>query len=67
MSDTRTLILCKPDAVPSLADSHAATLAITVAACEIYLKGNNAARAQFKPGPVAGLAGIAIASEGIAP
>jgi predicted dienelactone hydrolase len=57
--------LCAKDAVPTLADSHLAVLHVTAAACDVYLKGKDAARAEFKPGPVAGLAAITLASDGI--
>ncbi len=57
--------LCKPEAVPSIGDSHTATLQVTAAACELYLKGNEAARPTFANGSFAGLNGISLASEGI--
>ncbi len=57
--------LCKPGAVPTIADSHTATLFTTLAACDLYLKGDEAARATFANGSFAGLNGISMASEGI--
>ncbi|MBM4343207.1 MAG: hypothetical protein FJ100_07485 [Deltaproteobacteria bacterium] len=58
--------LCKPGAVPTIADSHTATLHTALAACDVYLKGDEAARATFANGGFAGLNGISMLSEGIA-
>ena len=56
--------LCAADASPSIPETHGAVLAIAAAACDVYLKGNDARRQDLAPGPVAGLP-IALQSVGI--
>lgn len=41
-------VLCGKDADPTMAETHAAILKYTLAAVDIYLKGNDASRALFK-------------------